>query len=370
MFLFLVLSALNASAMVDPHLDLKSDDLIAQTLASDEVTEPAVAKPIDKTQDLSIQISKPKLKLRLPSSQTDAKATPPKILRPEAHHGDPTLNWSRPRNVDLSQAPLIFDIPVTYNSRVRFWIHHFQSSARGHFKKWLERSSRFLPFLQHELVKAGLPQDLAYIAMVESGFSFHAASHQGAMGMWQFIDTTGTRYGLRSNTWIDERKDFVKATAAAIRYMRDLYSQFGSWYLVAASYNMGENGVRRLIQRHGTQDFWELADRGALPAETTNYVPKIIAAMLISKAPALYGFRDLDYQMPMTFEYFDVPGGTDIASLARHLKVSEKYMSDLNPELLRGHVPRNVNSHRIRIPKGSLLTVSQFVRTRLQSIVE
>ena len=366
MLLLLLLVSIQSNAMFDPNMRLKVDDLISQTLSLDEGDEPAVAKPEAKVEPPKVLLAPPK-KTRRVVPQAELAESAPKIMRPDP---TPQLNWNKPRNVDLSQAPLIFDIPVTYNSRVRFWIHHFQSSGRGYFRKWLERSSRFLPFLQHEMVKAGLPQDLAYIAMVESGFSFHAASHQGAMGMWQFIVPTGLRYGLRANSWIDERKDFVKATSAAIRYMRDLYSQFGSWYLVAASYNMGENGVRRLIARHRTQDFWELADRGVLPQETTNYVPKIIAAMLISKAPALYGFRDLDYQMPMSFEYFEVPGGTDISTLARHLKVSEKYMLDLNPELLKGAVPRDIVAHRIRIPKGSLLTVAQYVRTRLQTMVE
>ena len=231
-----------------------------------------------------------------------------------------------------SETPLIFDIPVTYNDKVKTWIRYFQTDGRQTFKNWLERSSRFLPVVQTELAKAGLPQDLVYVAMIESGFTPGAVSHAGAKGMWQFIVPTAHRYGLKIDWWIDERKDFHKATQAAIHYMRDLYGQFNSWYLVAASYNMGENGVRRLIQRHNTNNFWELAERGALPQETSDYVPKIIAAMLISKAPALYGFRDLEYQMPLSFEFTPVPGGTDILNLATYLGISEKYLKDLNPE--------------------------------------
>lgn len=261
-----------------------------------------------------------------------------------------------------SETPLIFDIPVTYNARVSFWIRYFQTEGRLSFRTWLERSARFLPIIQYELTRAGLPQDLVYVAMIESGFSPSAVSHASAMGLWQFISPTGRRYGLRIDWWLDERKDFLKSTRAAISYMTDLYRQFSSWYLVAASYNMGENGVRRLIKKYGTNNFWELADRGALPKETKNYVPKIIAAMLISKAPALYGFRDLDYQMPLAFEYYLVPGGTDLDNLARYLGVSEKYLKDLNPELIKGFVPRHVSGHKIRIPKGSMMTVSQYVR--------
>ncbi|RYZ73183.1 MAG: murein transglycosylase [Proteobacteria bacterium] len=261
-----------------------------------------------------------------------------------------------------NETPFIFDIPVTYNERVSNWIHYFQTSGRRSFRTWLERSARFLPVVEAELSRAGLPQDLVYVAMIESGFRPDAVSHAGAMGMWQFISATGKRYGLNIDWWVDERRDFAKSTQAAIAYMKDLNSQFNSWYLVAASYNMGENGVRKLMKRHNTNDFWTLADRKALPRETTDYVPKIIAATLIAKAPALYGFRDLEYQAPLSFEMFRVPGGTDLMNLAAFLGVSGKYIQELNPELLRGFVPREVKGHNIRIPKGSGLVVSQFVR--------
>ena len=275
-----------------------------------------------------------------------------------------TLKSFESANVELSSAketPLIFDIPVTYNDRVRSWIKYFQTEGRTSFRYWLERSSRYLPLISYELTQAGLPQDLVYVAMIESGFTPGAVSHAGAMGMWQFIVPTGRRYKLHIDWWIDERKDFDKSTRAAIRYMTDLYRQMNSWYLVAASYNMGENGVRRLIKRHQTNNFWDLADKGALPAETRDYVPKIIAAMLISKAPALYGFRDLEYQMPLSFEQVAVPGGTDLVNLAGYLGVSEKYLKELNPELIKGFIPRDVKAHKIRVPKGSTMTVARFV---------
>ena len=278
-----------------------------------------------------------------------------------------SFEFSRLELSKPNETPLIFDIPVTYNERVRQWVRYFQTEGRVTFKNWLERSARFLPVLQFELSRAGLPQDLVYVAMVESGFVSSAVSHAGAMGMWQFIGPTATRYGLRIDWWIDERKDFLKATRAAIRYMTDLYQQFSSWYLVAASYNMGENGVRRLIQRHGTRNFWELADRGVLPQETRDYVPKIIAAMLISKAPALYGFRELEYQMPLSYESVNVPGGTDIVNLASYLGVSERYLRDLNPELLKGFVPAGVRGHSIRVPKGSMYEVSQYIRLQARN---
>jgi membrane-bound lytic murein transglycosylase D len=261
----------------------------------------------------------------------------------------------------LNEAHLIFDFPVTYNARVRKWIRYFQTTGRSSFRRWLERSTRYIPYIHTELKRAGLPTDIAYVAMIESGFSSSAVSHANAMGMWQFIAPTGERYGLKVEWWIDERRDYEKATKAAIGYMSDLFEQFGSWYLVAASYNMGEGGVRRLINRHKTNSFWDLADRGALPEETRNYVPKMLAAMLIAKAPALYGFRDLEFHVPFAFEYYKAPGGTDLINLANHLGVSERSLTELNPELLKGFIPRDVKSHRIRIPKGSRSAVAMYL---------
>jgi len=311
-----------------------------------------------------------------------ASETTPVLINPEfsggeiARSGSVTLVPAGPlkrlnnftgENVEISsptETPLIFELPITYNHRVKKWIQYFQTTGRVSFRRWLERSTRWLPYIYNELEAARLPQDLIYVAMIESGFSPEAVSPARAVGMWQFIRPTGQRYGLRTNWWLDERRDVYKSTRAAISYIRDLYKMFGSWYLVAASYNMGENGVKRLIRRHGTNDFWDLADRGVLPEETKNYVPKILAAMLISKAPALYGFRDLQHELPHSFDYFHAPAGTDLNNLAAHLGVSARYLRELNPELIRGFIPLGVPNHKIRIPKGSMTTVAQFVKMR------
>lgn len=340
----------------------------ARTSASDVKRAPPkpkqrVRKAVRTT---AISIEKQAEKTPPASAQTIAMNPPaPNALATEPALGvaaaDQVMASAEAKPRVANEANLIFDYPVTYNARVRKWIKYFQTSGRPSFRRWLERSSRFIPAIQDELAKANLPLDLAYVAMIESGFSSIALSHASALGMWQFIAPTGQRYGLEIQWWIDERRDFEKSTKAAIAYMTDLYSQFGSWYLVAASYNMGENGVRRVIRRHKTNSFWELADRGAIPEETRNYVPKMLAAMLISKAPALYGFRDLQFQIPYAFDFIEVPGGTDLINLAGHLGVSERSLTELNPELLKAFIPREVKSHRIRIPKGSKIAVSQYV---------
>ena len=256
----------------------------------------------------------------------------------------------------------IFDLPVTYNKKVSYWISYFQVRGKNFFRDWLEKSTKYMPLLQSELKKAGLPTDLAYMVMIESGFSTQAVSSAQAVGPWQFIQSTGTTYGLQKNWWLDERRDIKKSTQAAIRYLKDLNQEFGSWYLVAASYNMGENGLRRQIKKYGTRDYWELVKKGALPQETQDYVPKILAAMMIAKAPNLYGFRDIDAQFPLQYEMVFAPPGTDIDQLADHLSVTRKSMRELNAELFLGYIPKTAMGHYVHIPLGSLSVAREFFR--------
>ncbi len=277
----------------------------------------------------------------------------------------------QPPSLQLTQeSTKLFDLPVTYNSQVKFWVRHFQSSGKQWFRKWLERSSRYLPTIQRILSDEGLPLDLGYLAMIESGFSNHAVSTAQAVGPWQFIRATGHRYGLKIAWWIDERKDLEKSSRAAARYIKDLYKIFQSWHLVAASYNMGESGVQRIIRKYNSHNYWVLVQKGAFSQETQNYVPKLMAAMLIAKAPGLYGFRNLKGYPPLQYDSFYLPGGTSLQLLADHLGVTREYLSDLNPELTKGIIPSNVKGHRIRIPKRSIPEVSDFIRKRLEGRAE
>jgi len=258
-----------------------------------------------------------------------------------------------------------FDIPITYNTKVKWWINYFQTTGRKWFRTWIERSHAYLPIMQKMLAARGLPQDLAYVAMIESGFSPHAISTAEAVGYWQFITPTANRYGLRTNWWLDERRDFSKSTTAAARYLGDLFRQFGSWYLTAAAYNMGEGRMQRLVTKYNSKNFWVLSKRADFPEETKQYIPKMLAAMLIAKAPRLYGFHQIVPKEPHSYDYFQVPGGTDLYNLARYIRVPSSDLTKLNPELLKGFVPTSAGSHKIRIPKGSTLRVSEFVRAQM-----
>jgi membrane-bound lytic murein transglycosylase D len=263
---------------------------------------------------------------------------------------------------------LIFDLPVTYNKNVSNWIHYYQTRGRKWFREWLERSSKYMPPIQKELQQAGLPLDLAYMVMIESGYSAEAVSQAEAVGPWQFIESTGQRYGLTRSWWLDERRDLRKSTLAATKYLKDLYQEFGSWYLVAASYNMGENGLRKQINKYGTKDFWTLIKSKALPQETQEYVPKILAAMLIAKAPNLYGFRDLERMDPLQYDVVSAPGGTDLDKIADHLGITHKALKELNAELLLGYIPRQIEHHYIRVPRGAQKMVTDYIQQNSQKV--
>ena len=185
-----------------------------------------------------------------------------------------------------------FDLPVEMNSAVQKWIDYF--TGRGHdlFERYLERSEYFIPFLKPILKNAKAPEDLVYLALIESGFNNNARSTARAVGAWQFIAATGRRYGLEVNWWVDERRDVEKSTIAAIQYLKELNAMFGSWHLAAAAYNAGEAKVQRAIKKYKTNDFWALTKYKYLRPETKNYVPKMFAAAIIGKNRKQFGFEE------------------------------------------------------------------------------
>lgn len=185
-----------------------------------------------------------------------------------------------------------FDYPVVVNPVVEKWVAYFTGKGRRYFTKYLERGRYFIPEIAKVLKQNNMPQDLVYLAMIESGFNNSARSRARAVGPWQFIRSTGVRYGLNVNYWFDERRDTRKATTAAINYLRELNQEFGSWELAAAAYNAGENKVRRAFSKYRTRNFWEIAKHRFFKRETRDYVPKIMAAAIITKNPEIFGFED------------------------------------------------------------------------------
>jgi membrane-bound lytic murein transglycosylase D len=245
-----------------------------------------------------------------------------------------------------------FDIPIVINAKVEQFIQYFQTTARKVFSSWLARSEKYIPFMRNLLKENGLPEDLVYMALIESGFNPYAYSRSKASGPWQFIYLTGIRYGLRSNWWIDERRDPEKSTIAAAKYLKDLYDMFECWYLAAAGYNAGEKKIATAMKRYGTEDFWELTKYRYLKQETKDYVPQMIAAALVAKDPEKYGFVGIEYQEPLRYEKVKVPEVTDLRLIARACEVTVDEIKDLNPELSRWCTPPNFPDYEIKVPFG------------------
>jgi len=256
-----------------------------------------------------------------------------------------------------------FDIPIVINAKVEQFIQYFQTRGRKVFSNWLARSERYVPFMRSLLKESGLPEDLVYLALIESGFNPYAYSRAKASGPWQFIYLTGKRYGLTSNWWIDERRDPEKSTLAAARYLKDLYDMFECWYLAAAGYNAGEKKIATAMKRYRTEDFWELTKHGYLKRETKDYVPQMIAAALIAKDPEKYGFVGIEYQEPLRYEKAKVPEVTDLRLIAQACEVNLDEIKELNPELSRWCTPPNFPDYEIKIPFGKKELFSKNFQT-------
>lgn len=246
-----------------------------------------------------------------------------------------------------------FDIPVTWNPAVAKWVSYFTGRGREWFSRYAERGGRYAPVLSKILNDNGLPRDLIYLAMAESGFQNIAKSHASAMGPWQFMSFTGRKYGLNQNWWMDERRDPLKASVAAAGYLKDLHDLFGSWELATAGYNAGEGKIGRAIKRYGTRDFWKLTKGRYLKPETKNYVPKIMALAIIGKNLEAFGFSELAFHQPLDYDQLVVPGNTDLMEVARVLDVPFEEINRYNPELLRWQTPPELETYTLRVPVGA-----------------
>jgi membrane-bound lytic murein transglycosylase D len=242
-----------------------------------------------------------------------------------------------------------FDIPITLNDSVSRYIRYFSTSKRDVFARWLKRTNTYAPVVKDILKKNGLPEDLLYLAMIESGFNMKAYSKMKAAGPWQFIEGTGERFGLKVDYWVDERRDLEKSTVAAARYLKNLFDQFGCWHLAAASYNAGEGRVGKAVAKHDTKDFWKLKDFNALPKETREYVPQLLAAAIIAKDPASFGFTDYK-TTPYEANRIRVPGGIPLREIAEASKVELTDLKSLNPEILTGFTPPDRSAYTLKLP--------------------
>ena len=280
------------------------------------------------------------------------------------HFVDPPHDYYRDPVKCVTRAPMLyldeidpadFDIPLVVNSRVQDWMVYFLTRGRKHFTKWLGRKTRYEPFISQALAEAGLPQDLIYQSMIESGFSPYAYSWAKAAGIWQFIPSTGRRFDMQIDWWVDQRRDPYQATKGAIGYMQYLYGLFGDWHLASAAYNAGEGKIGRAIRRYETRNFWELCQGDYLKPETKDYVPKIIAAAILGKYADRYGLNaDVpEWHDPWEFDVVTVPEATDVGLIAEITGGTEESILEMNPALRRWCTPPGAESWDVRIPLGT-----------------
>lgn len=334
---------LNWSCALTPpetRLDLSVDQAASLTpgysLAQEEAQENQSAEPSDAPTSLDA----------LTPAETD------QTLEQEVQDLDKLGSWEEGDGKQLLVDEITYDFPVTINKQVEYYLDFFQNKQHQTFSLWLARSGRYLPLITKELEEAGLPTDLAYLPMIESGYNLTAYSKAKAVGPWQFIRATAVHYNLRVDDYVDERRDPVRSTQAAVRYLSDLYAMFDSWHLAVAGYNAGEGRIQKAVRRYKTTNFWELAQQRYLNIETKRYVPKLIAAIMIAKSPEEYGFTDIQYETPLEFDTIKVPRWTNLQAVATATNCALDEIVKLNLQLRQKVTPPDMESCEIKVPKG------------------
>ncbi|MFI5294669.1 MAG: transglycosylase SLT domain-containing protein [Thermodesulfovibrionales bacterium] len=229
----------------------------------------------------------------------------------------------------------------------------FTTRIRDKFSLWLSRSGQYLDLMKGILRKKDVPEDIVFLSLIESGFNPNAYSIAKAVGPWQFISSTAKRYGLQINWWKDERRDPVKSTTAAADYLKDLYGMFGSWNFAMAAYNAGEGKILRAIKKSRADDYWDLLDTKHIRNETKEYVPKFIAASIIARNPEDFGFLDIEYNEPLSYDEVELDSPVDLAVVAECADTELEVIKKLNPELRRWCTPPDVAKYMLKIPQGT-----------------
>ncbi|HWW14940.1 MAG TPA: LysM peptidoglycan-binding domain-containing protein [Candidatus Dormibacteraeota bacterium] len=322
------------NALLESNLDIRSDDrlekefdrivegvnhldLSALGFASDSEAQKAEPAPIDETNDITVP--------------TDAKVKAKAQAEIKSTHSD---------------------LPLMMTDQVAGYISYFSNRGRGTFERAFARSGRYHDMMVKILKEEGVPQDLIYLAQAESGFHPLAVSRVGARGIWQFMGSRAKGYGLQHSMWVDDRQDPEKSTRAAAHHLKDLYAQFGDWYLAMAAYNSGPGRVQAAVKRTGYADFWELYRRNVLPKETRNYVPIIVAMTIVSKNLSHYGFDDVSMDNPVAFDKITINYPVDLRLVAECVDATPAQLQEMNPSLLRMTTPR-VGSFELHLPAGT-----------------
>jgi len=309
-------------------------------------TEPSIRETPIKPLLVTIPAPPPTLSSRFIETETHEKLS-------EFESKNPMKNLARTRNAYVDK-----------------WINFFSDSDQSRFQRHLNRASPYEKVVKSILKSKGLPPEIFYLGIVESGYRTDAKSTAQAVGVWQFIKGTGKRYGLKMNSYVDERRDPYRSTEAAALYLKDLYNVFNSWELALAAYNAGEGRILRAVMRGKSRNFWDLANGGFLPEETLNYVPKFIAVATLGENPGKYGLvkNSENFTLP-DLEIVEVPHSTRISTLAKQAGLSSEVLTDVNPQLLRGMTPPFEKTYHLWVPRKHVSAVtaatSQIPRTAI-----
>jgi membrane-bound lytic murein transglycosylase D len=255
-------------------------------------------------------------------------------------------------NLSSAVGSAVTIFPSLLNEKVKGFVSFFQGRAESFFSRSLARSLAYEEMMKRILREKNLPEELFYLALIESGYNPTALSRAKASGIWQFVAQTAKRYGLRVDKWVDERRDPEKSTYAAAEYLKTLHGLFNSWDLAAAGYNAGEGKVMRAMKNARSNDFWEISESRHLKLETKKYVPMFLAAVTIAKEPQKYGFTDIAYHSPLVYEKVKVPPSTSLALIAKAAETDLSEIRSLNPALIREKTPPNSPSFDIKVPMG------------------
>ena len=320
--------------LLESQLDIRSDDRLQREF--DHV--------LDGVNGLELEA------LQQGDGFTEQKSEPAPIdeANEVSYPVDPNLKAKAEAEIKATHS----DLPLMMTDQVAGYINYFSSRGRGTLENALARSGRYREMIQRTLKQEGVPQDLIYLAQAESGFHPLALSRAGARGMWQFMASRANAYGLERNWWIDERQDPEKATRAAAHHLKDLYNQFGDWYLAMAAYNSGPGTVQNAVKRTGYADFWELYKRNVLPKETRNYVPIILAVTIMAKNPRQYGLDEVVPEQPVPYDTVKIDYPVDLRLVAECVDASASTLQDLNPSLLRLTTPKT-EQFELHLPAGT-----------------
>jgi membrane-bound lytic murein transglycosylase D len=323
-------SAVNA--LLDSNLDIRSDDRLEKEF--NRIVSGIDGLNLgDQATDSEAQKSEP-----APIDETNG-------ITPSA---DPNVRAKVQAEIKSTHS----DLPLMMTDQVAGYISYFSNRGRGTFERAFARSGRYRAMMLPILKQEGVPQDLIYLAQAESGFHPLAVSRAGARGIWQFMGSRARGYGLQHNQWVDDRQDPVKSTRAAARHLKDLYAEFGDWYLAMAAYNSGPGTVQAAVKRTGYADFWELYRRNVLPKETRNYVPIILAVTIMTKNLSQYGFDDVSLDEPVPFDTVTIDYAVDLRLVAECVDATTEQIQELNPSLLRYSTPKE-GKFELRLPAGT-----------------